>query len=108
MTTHSTIHTTVMRRVHAVRALRPIVSGAALSSLVTLLALWGIGKEVWVAQVLKNMPRVTEVAAFVRFFVTAFLNTGFVVQALSVLAVAASLWLVRDALRSLRVLALVR
>lgn len=108
MNTHSTIHTTVMRRIHLIHTLRPLISGAGLSTIVALLALWGIGKEVWVAQVMKNMPQVTEVAAFVRFFLVAFLNTGFVVQALSVLAIAASLWLVRDAVRSMYVLARVR
>lgn len=98
----SRIHTNVMRRVHIIHALQPLITTTALSTLAFLFALWGIGKQVWVAQVVQNMPSLADSAAFARFMLAAFANTEFVVQALVVIALAAVLWMVADALRSLR------
>lgn len=98
--TQSKIHTNVMRRVHTVHALRPLTTTTALSTLALLLSLWGIGKQVWVAQVVNNMP--SDGVAVARFMLAAFTHTEFVVQALVVLAFAAALWLVIDAAKNLR------
>lgn len=98
----SKIHTNVMRRVHTIHALRPLTTTTALSTLALLLAVWGIGRQVWVAQVFNNMPSFTDTASFARFMLVAFAHTEFVVQALTVIALAAALWLVVDALRGLR------
>lgn len=98
----SKIHTNVMRRVHTIHVLRPLMTTTALSTLAFLLALWGIGRQVWVAQVLNNMPSLADGAAVMRFMLAAFAHTEFLVQALIVLALAAVLWLVSDAVKNLR------
>lgn len=96
----SEIHKKVMRRVHTVHALRPLTTTTALSMLALLLAVWGIGRQVWVAQVFNNMP--SDATAAARFMLAAFTHTEFVVQALIVLALLAALWLVSDAVKNLR------
>ncbi len=101
MESTSTISRTVMRRVHTIHAIQPLFSGTAFASLLLLVALWGIGREVWVAHVIQNMSSLTDVIALERFIVAAFLNTGLLVQALSILTLAAAVWLVRDGVRSL-------
>lgn len=98
--TQSKIHTNVMRRVHTIHALRPLTTTTALSTLALILAVWGIGRQVWVAQVFSNMP--SDGVAALRFMLAAFTRTEFVVQALIVLALAAALWLVVDAVKNLR------
>ncbi len=95
------IHTNVMRRVRIIHALRPLLATSSLSTLAILLAAWGIGRQVWVSQVFANMPSVTDVGALARFALAAFVQTEFLVQALVVVALAAVVWLVRDAARSL-------
>ena len=87
------IEKNVMRRVRAIYYLRPIVSGGAFSLLVTVLALYGIGREVWVARVIENAPHgATDIP---RFYLSAFLNTDTVVQVLSLLALVAVVYLAR-------------
>ncbi len=98
----SRIQQNVMRRVRTIHTLRPLVSTTAFFSFLFLGALWGIGREVWVARVFENMPSLSDAAALSRFALSAFLHTDFLVQALSVLAVAAFVWLVSDGLRTLR------
>jgi hypothetical protein len=95
--TESTIETTVMRRVHAAHLLRPLVSGGALALAVSLFAFWGIGREVWVAQVFANAPHGV---AFFNFFLLAFEHTRITVQALSVAAFFGMLWFFRDLFRA--------
>jgi hypothetical protein len=48
------------------------------------------------------MPSPANLAAFVRFFEVAFLNTSFVVQILSVLLIAGMVWVARDAVEGVR------
>ena len=98
----SRIQQNVMRRVRTIHTLRPLVSTTAFSAFLFLGALWGIGREVWVARVFENMPSLSDAAALSRFALSAFLHTDFLVQALSVLAIAAFVWLVSDGLRTLR------
>jgi hypothetical protein len=101
MTPNPTISHIVMRRVrviHAVRTLSiPVSSGLAL-----LLALWGIGREVWVAKVFENMPAVADMPAVLSFFASAFLHTDFAVQVFSILAAASVAWLAYGIARTLR------
>lgn len=100
MTTSSISHT-VMRRVRVAHTLRPFVSGTALAVFFLLLAVWGIGREVWVAHVFTNLEAMPSLASAVHFVVSAFVSTRFVVQALSVLALGAFVWIVRDTARNL-------
>ncbi|MDB5194875.1 MAG: hypothetical protein JWO84_59 [Parcubacteria group bacterium] len=91
-----------MRRVRVIHAVRPLLSGTALGSFLFLLALYGIGREVWVSHVIANMPALADVAAVTRFFVAAFLNTRFIVQVLTVLGGAALVYTLADFLRTVR------
>lgn len=99
MTNQSNIERVVMRRVHTIRVLRPLVSLGALSALVFVIALWGIGKEVWVARIFENMSHASDPASFSRFWFVAFDHTRFVVQALSFLTFAAFAYLARETVR---------
>jgi len=89
----------VMQRVHLIRALRFAVSGSVFSTLVSALALWGIGREVWVARVLQNAP--ADWLDLPRFYVAAFMHTDLLVQALVVLALFALLYVAREISRAL-------
>lgn len=100
--TNSSIHTNVMRRVRTIHTLRPLTSMTAFSVALLVLALWGIGREVWVAQVFANMPSVADVAAFTRFVASAFLHTDAIVKTLTVLAAGAGIMVIADAVQNLR------
>lgn len=89
-----------MRRVHFMHAVRPFISNAAGAIALLVLSLYMLGREVFVAQVFRNMPE-TDVAAALRFIEAAFMNTTFAVQVLTVLAAIAGLWLTRECLRLL-------
>lgn len=97
----STIEQTVMRRVRLIRVLVLIVSTATLALLTCGAALWGIGREVWVAHVFKNMPPVSDPSIFVTFWFFAFLNTHLVVQVLTILTLASLSFLAYEAIRFL-------
>jgi len=99
MTDQTNIERIVMQRVHLIRALRFAVSSGALSMLVSALALWGIGREVWVANVLQNAP--ANILDLPQFYLAAFMHTRFIVQALVVLTVAALLYVAREVARAL-------
>lgn len=90
-----------MRRVRTIHAVRPLISTTAFSAFLLFGALWGIGTQVWVAQVYANMPAVGDIPALATFVLAAFAHTEFLVQALTVLALAAAVWVVRDGVRSL-------
>lgn len=100
--TDSVIQKNVMRRVRTIHAVRPFTSSTALALALAFGALWGIGRQVWVARVLENMPSLADVGATLRFAYAAFAHTDFIVQVLSVVVLGAALWLVRDGIRSLR------
>ena len=89
----------VMQRVHLIRALRFAISSGVLSTLVSLLALWGIGREVWVARVLQNAP--ANPVDLLRFYIEAFLHARLVVQVLILLTLAAFLFVAREISRAL-------
>ncbi len=94
----SDIERIVMQRVHLVRALRFAISSSALSILMSVLGLWGIGREVWVARVLQNAP--ANLLDLPRFYLAAFEHTRFLVQVLTLLTLTALLFVAREIARA--------
>ncbi|HUY62708.1 MAG TPA: hypothetical protein VMV50_02895 [Candidatus Paceibacterota bacterium] len=94
------IERVVMRRVHTIRLLRPLISSGALAVLVFILALWGIGREVWVAHVFQNMPRTGGPVALDHFWLAAFAHTRLVVQALVLVTLGSLVYLARTFART--------
>lgn len=99
MTDQTTIERIVMRRVRLIRILALVLSTATLAALTALAALWGIGREVWVARVFENGPQ--GLLGRANYLVYAFLHTRLLVQALTVLTFASLLFLVREVVRLL-------
>ena len=96
--TRTNIEKVVMRRVRLIRLLALIVSTAMLATLTFIAALWGIGREVWVARILQNTP--TDFAGLLPFYFTAFTNTHFIVQVLTLLTLISFILLVRETARA--------
>lgn len=97
----SPIERTVMRRVHLIRILGLVISTAMLAVLTALAALWGIGREVWVARILENMPQISDMGTFMGFWLSAFLGTQLIVQVLTVLTLISLLFLLLETVRFL-------
>jgi len=95
------IEKNVMRRVRLIRILGLIISTLVLALVTFVLALWGIGKEVWVARVFQNMPQSGDFAETSRFYISAFGHTRFIVQALAVLTFVSFIYLARETVRAL-------
>jgi len=95
------IEKNVMRRVHIIRILGLIISMSALAVLTFVFALWGIGKEVWVARIFQNMPHSGDLAEIGQFYITAFGHTRLIVQLLSILTFISFLYLARATIRAL-------
>jgi len=95
--TQTNIERTVMRRVHLIRVLRVIISGGVFAALLSILMLWGIGREVWVAHVFQNAPAALD--DLPGFYLAAFLNTRFIVQALVVLTLMSCIYFIREIAR---------
>ena len=95
MNDNSSISHTVMRRVRRIYLLRTAIPALCLSGLVFALSLLAIGREVWVAKILANMPSVADVPAVLRFLASAFAHTDLAVQVLVVVATGALVWLAR-------------
>ncbi len=93
----SEIERVVMRRVHAIRALRLVVNRVSASALVLGLSLYGIGREVWVAKVFSNGPQ--DLMGRLLYLEYAFLNTQLGVQILTLLVVGAVVYLAREIAR---------
>lgn len=98
-TGETSIEHAVMRRVRLIRILALVISTGTLAVLTFILALWGIGKEVWVARVFQNAP--TDFVNLPNFLIAAFGNTRFVVQILAVLSFASFIYLARETVRAL-------
>ena len=101
------IKTIVMGRVRAIHVLQMFLTTTALSVVAFAVSLWGVGREVWVSRVLQNEPAIsfthlslTNISAFVHFYISAFLDTRFVVQVLVVLSVMAFAWFAYSAIRT--------
>ena len=99
MTEPTSIERIVMRRVHRIRILRAVFSSGTAAALVCVLALWGIGREVWVAKVFANGPQ--DFLGHTRYLAYAFGHTRVVVQALTLATFAAVLTLARAAAQTL-------
>jgi hypothetical protein len=99
MIEQSNIERIVMRRVRLIRLLALVISTATLAVLTFVAALWGIGKEVWVARVFQNTP--ADFAHLPNFFFAAFMHTSFIVQALTLLTLASFVFLIREIVRVL-------
>lgn len=99
MTNETAIERVVMRRVRLIRLLALIISTATLAILTFVAALWGIGKEVWVARVFQNTP--ADFSHLPNFFFAAFMHTSFIVQALTLLTLASFVFLVLEIVRVL-------
>ncbi|MBI3572498.1 hypothetical protein HY091_03140 [Candidatus Kaiserbacteria bacterium] len=95
--TVTNIETNVMRRIYIIAALRPILSGAVVATVLALLALWGIGREVWVAKVFANGPQ--DFVGHSLYLLYAFEHTRLVVQALSLITLGALIYLARETAR---------
>jgi len=106
MIDQSNIERIVMQRVHLIRALRFAISSGTLSTLVSLLALWGLGREVWVGRVLQNAP--ANFLDLPRFYFAAFIHTHFIVQVLIVLILVALLFVAREISRALAFISAVK
>ena len=97
--TKSNIERIVMQRVHLIHALRFAVSSGMFSMLIFILALWGIGREVWVANVLQNSPG--NLFDLAHFYIAAFTHTSFIVQALVLLTLVSLVYVAREVARAL-------
>ncbi len=90
--TASTISHTVMKRVHRIHTLRLIFSPLPTSVGLFAVSLSIFGREVWVAHVIQNLSGLHTPESLLTFCVSAFLNTRFVVQVVTVLMLGAGIW----------------
>lgn len=97
MTDISNIERIVMRRVHIIRVLRIVFSNASLAAVAATAALWGIGREVWVAKVFANGPH--DLVGQTGYLLYAFQHTHLAVQILSIIILAALITLARETAR---------
>ncbi len=104
----STIASTVMRRVRTIQTLRSLFAHLLVVAGIFVVALFGIGHDVWVARVLENMPSVAHIRTFIGFFVGAFFTTEFMVQLYVVLALLATIALLKEVVLLVRTLIPVR
>ncbi len=95
----SPIELRVMRRIRLIRLLGLIISTVTLAVLTLVLALWGIGKEVWVARVFQNAP--ADITQVPNFFLNAFGHARLIVQLLSIITFCAFLYLARATIRAI-------
>jgi hypothetical protein len=80
-----------MHRVHLIRILKLVISTVVLAGITAVAALWGIGKEVWVARVFENAP--PNLDDLPRFYLAAFTHTNLIVQTLTLFTLASFLYL---------------
>lgn len=99
MTNGTDIERVVMRRVRLIRILRLIISTAVLAVITSVAALWGIGREVWVARIFENAP--LNIQDLPNFYLAAFLHTHLIVQVLTLLTLASLVYLIVEVARLL-------
>lgn len=97
--TQTNIERVVMRRVRLIRILALIVSTVMLALLTFVAALWGIGREVWVARVFENSP--PNIEDLPNFYIAAFFHTNLIVQALTILTLISLVFLARETIRAI-------
>jgi hypothetical protein len=93
--TNSIIKQNVMRRVQAMHTMR-LIGRMGFSLVVFAASLYAIGREVWVARVLHNMPSLTDAPAALSFFLSAFRETHAIVQLTIVLSLVAAFWFAKE------------
>ena len=91
-----------MSRVHTIHALQLVLSTTVASVVLFVVALWSIGREVWVSRVLQNMPSLSDTSAVLHFYLAAFMDTRFIVQVLAVLTIGAFVWFLYNAVAMLQ------
>ena len=96
----SRIESIVMARAKRIRMWSAVLSGEVLALVVAVAALWGIGREVWVARVFQNAPSLAHFSAAAHFWLAALVGTRTVVQALILATLIATAYLVRELFRS--------
>lgn len=89
------IERVVMKRIKRVRLIKPFLSNAAIAIYILAIALVGLGRQVMLSRVLQNEPHSFFKMPF--FYLAAFDHADMVVQVLTLLALAAMLYLVRAA-----------
>lgn len=99
MNNGSAIEQTVMRRVRRIRIVRMALSNAVCAAVLCAAALWGIGREVWVAKVFANGPQ--DSFGHALYLIYAFEHTRLIVQALAIVALASVISLARESARLL-------
>lgn len=97
MTDQTNIERIVMRRILLIRILRLVISTAVLATLTAFAALWGIGKEVWVARIFENAP--PNIGDLPNFYLAAFMHTHIVVQVLTLLTFVSLVYLAWEVVR---------
>ena len=95
MTKNPSLSRIVMHRVRTIHRVRRYAAPVSAAS-VSVLALWGIGREVWVAKVFENVQAVASTEAAARYIASAFIHTDLVVQLLFILVVASIVWLASE------------
>ena len=88
-----------MRRVRRIRILRLIISGVVFAVTAIILALYAIGREVWVARVFENGPQ--GFYGHILYLIYALEHTRFVVQVLVLICVASFVYIAREVYRGL-------
>ncbi|MEK7068378.1 MAG: hypothetical protein AAB964_01030 [Patescibacteria group bacterium] len=88
-----------MASVGAIYVARQLVSATALKLYVIVMALWALGRLVWVERVFENLSGVGVGGTF-NFIAAAVFNAEVAVQATFALLIVAGLWLIRDLTRT--------
>ena len=96
---HSALSRAVMRRVYAIYAMRLFASPAAFKAYAIAAAVWQAGRYASFEHIFKNAPSLFDIAATLRFYVSAFAETEMMMRIIAVFAIALLLWLVRDVAR---------
>lgn len=85
-----------MRRVYAVWVLKKVFSMAVLRALIFIAAIAQFSREVFVAQVFRNMPGTMDIGANSKYLYSAFLHTEHSVQIYLTLIGIAVVWFVAE------------
>jgi hypothetical protein len=93
----SNIERVVMRRVRLIRILGLVISTGVFAGLAFVAALWGIGREVWVARIFENSPQ--DFFGRAGYLWYAFLHTRLIVQVLVLATLASLAFLAREIVR---------
>ncbi len=92
----SYLKTKIMRRVYTIWVLRKMTSPRAAKFLIVVTSVWQFKENVFVSNVLSNMPSLVNIKGIYSFFLSAILHTQFIVQASILVGVLFSLLLLRD------------